>query len=722
MILLNLLIIDNKLVYRHIYKYFDLKIGLDMFFINKKNNDDIKTKAYDILHSIYGKNASFREGQYEAIEATLSHKRTLVVQKTGWGKSLIYFVCSKILKAQNKGLTIIISPLLTLMENQIEQATQFNLKCEQLNSSTYERHEEILNGMANNQYDLIFATPETLCKTNIITSLSSGSINIALIVVDEAHCISDWGHDFRLEYTKIKDIITTLPESTHILATTATANNIVINDINEQFGGDTFISRGSLTRKSLNIQTSVFNDDYEKYAFILQHIQSIPGTGIIYCLTKNDCESLSEFLNMHNISARPFYSGLNNDFNNETLSLFKENKIKAIVATIKLAMGFDKGDVSFVINYDIPKNITLCYQEIGRAGRNIDNAYIIILFSNRDIKINNFFIEQAFPTEEDSLDVYNCVKNNNGITKRAIQSLVNIQSGKINKSIDFLEHDGFIYKDNNKYYTAPKTYFYNKEHYNAITKQRYEDLENMKNIINVKTCLSKYIVNKLDDTTAQNCGKCTNCRQKLLFSTNLNEQALREAHNFIDNKYIVIEPRKMWLDGQSNKKIPLINEIGFALTKYNNSFYGDLVKQGKYGDLKGFSDKLLNKVCDVIPKLFAKQKILYITAVPSKNSTLVEDFTKQVAEKLHLKYIKILEKITNTHQKDQQNSSYQCSHARSSFKIIDNIQHPHNYNIILLDDMKDSGWTLTVCGYLLREYGFEKVFPFALADSSNKDD
>ncbi len=504
-------------------------------YLNQNNNkDDLKTKAYDILYSMYGRNASFREGQYESIEATLNHKRTLVVQKTGWGKSLIYFICTQLLKAKKGGLTIVVSPLLSLMDNQIEQANKLNLKCEQLNSTTYQRHHEILHNMANKQYDIIFATPETLCKSKIVSALSSGSINVSLIVVDEAHCISEWGHDFRPDYTRLKEVITTLPESTHILATTATANNIVIKDIIDQFGGDVFISRGPLTRESLSIQVSELNNDYEKYAFILQNINYLKGTGIIYCTTTKDCENLSDFLNSQNISAMPFHSKLDDYSNNEALFLFKENRIKVIVATVKLGMGFDKGDVGFVINYNIPKNIALCYQEIGRAGRNIDNADIIILSSNRDYELNEYFIENAFPSEDDSKLVYEYIKNNNGINKLTLRNDPNLQYLKTDKILEFLSYNGFIYSENNQYYIAPKPYFYDKERYNAIKVQRYADLENMKNILNTKECLSKYIANQLDDSDAKNCGKCINCRQRLLFNTILNNDALNKAKYFID--------------------------------------------------------------------------------------------------------------------------------------------------------------------------------------------
>ncbi len=360
----------------------------------------IEKRAYHILKELYSDNAQFREGQLEAIVATLSRKRTLVVQKTGWGKSLVYFLSSRILREQGEGVTLIVSPLLVLMENQIQAADKLGLLCDRLNYTTKDRHDEIILLLKNNQLDVVFVTPETLFAPEVQSALLE--IKIGLFVIDEAHCISTWGHDFRLKYCKLIKVVSKLPSTVPVLATTATANDRVVEDLKAQLGGDVYISRGPLTRESLYIRVLYMPDRATRFAWILKNIANLPGTGIIYCLTKRDCDYMADFLNQHDISAMSYYSDESKeDELQETIDKFQNNAIKAIVATIKLGMGYDKADIGFVIHYQCPPNIISYYQQIGRAGRNIDKAYAILMYGKEDQQINEYFIETAFPKKDD---------------------------------------------------------------------------------------------------------------------------------------------------------------------------------------------------------------------------------------------------------------------------------------------------------------------------------
>ena len=347
---------------------------------------DIKAKAEKALHEFIGEGKDFRPGQFEAIEATLTNKRTLVVQRTGWGKSMVYFVCTKLLRDEGKGVTLIISPLLVLMSNQIAAAKKAGLECDVLNSTkTDEEKADIIERMKNNKIDIVFTTPETLFTELVQTA--HPQIKIGLFVVDEAHCISDWGHDFRLDYCRLKKVINKMPSSVPLLATTATANDHVIADLEEQLGGDVYVSRGPLMRNNLSIQVLKLANKTERYAWMYENVPKLPGSGIIYCLTRDDCDEIANFLNGNGISARAYYSGKKADDsdqpdpNEETERLFMSNKIKVIVATVKLGMGYDKGDISFVIHFQTPPSIVAYYQQIGRAGRNIDRAYTFFLVS-----------------------------------------------------------------------------------------------------------------------------------------------------------------------------------------------------------------------------------------------------------------------------------------------------------------------------------------------------
>ena len=270
---------------------------------------NIREKAERALCEFIGNGKSFREGQYEAIEATLTNKRTLVVQRTGWGKSMVYFVCTKLLRDEGKGITLIISPLLSLMKNQIESAEKANLKCDVLNSTkTNDEKVRIIEKMKNGDIDIVLTTPETLFTELVQRALPS--INIGLFVIDEAHCISDWGHDFRLDYCRLNRVIKNMPGNVPVLATTATANDRVIDDLRAQLGGDVYVSHGPLMRDNLSIQVLKLNNKTERYAWMYENIPRLDGSGVIYCLTCDDCDEIAQFLNENGISAKSYHSGL----------------------------------------------------------------------------------------------------------------------------------------------------------------------------------------------------------------------------------------------------------------------------------------------------------------------------------------------------------------------------------------------------------------------------
>ena len=683
---------------------------------------DIETKAYDILHILCGKDAQFREGQLEAIKATLTNKRTLIVQKTGWGKSLIYFTCTKILREQGSGITFVISPLLVLMENQLKSVEKLGLKCDVLNSQTRDRRNEILDKIINNELDLVLITPETLFSDDVQKALPN--IKIGLFVVDEAHCISDWGHDFRLEYGNLIKVISKLPQYVPLLATTATANNRVVDDLEKQLGGNVHISRGSLTRQTLAIEVLNMPNRESRYAWILKNIKKLPGTGIIYCLTQRDCDYVSNFLNKNGIKALPYYSSSKKEKElNETIEKFQNNKIKAIVATTKLGMGYDKGDISFVIHFQCPQNIVNYYQQIGRAGRNIDLAYAILMFGKEDQEINNYFINTAFPKKEDCEKVLKVISESNGLKLYNIEHRVNIKRSEVDKVVNFLQNENAIYLDkkDNKYYVTLHEYTYNEVHYNEIKELRKKEQAQMQQLLKTTQCYSKYIVNCLDDYTATDCGKCANCLSHSLLDNELTQQDLDKALSYLDKLIMTIEPRKMWPETRftERKKIEFINQEGICLCKYGDAGYGELVKKGKYED-NSFCDELVGKSTSLLKPYVIENKIEAVTCVPSLRNDKVKDFAERLAKSLNIPFIDTLTKTDSYPQKFMQNSSFQCENAYQSFHVKENILIPKK--MILVDDMVDSKWTMTVCGYKLMELGAEFILPFALADSSQKED
>ena len=688
-------------------------------------------RATAILKNLYGENARFRPGQYEAIERTIKEKRLLVVQKTGWGKSLVYFICTKLLREEGAGVTLVISPLLALMDNQLSAARKMGLNCTALNSTTANERELILMGMEANTYDLVLATPESLMNKKFRQYLPD--IRIGLLVIDEAHCISDWGHDFRLEYNKIYRVIEQLQPNVPVLATTATANNHVIEDLQNQMGKPK-VSRGHLMRDNLSIQILPLSDKESRYAWILDNIGRLPGTGIIYCLSRKDCTWLSDFLCENGISAEPYFSGDGEQEKKrqETLKRFLNDEIKVIVSTIKLGMGFDKGNVSFVIHFQCPKNVIAYYQQIGRAGRNISFARTFLMLGGEDYRIHKGFIENAFPSEPEMKRIRQYITACPGVcTVNKICAAIDISKKKILKVLDFLEDEGLIEKEwrsstSGKPYAVYKStaapFVYRGEHYEEIKQIRYRELEQMQTIAGTSECLSRTVVSCLDDIEDRDCGICSNCDPKGRFPVTVSAVSKRRAIDFLENLTIPIDPWNYWprnnLVADTKNYYP--NLQGIALSKYNEGL-GKLVRDGKYSTQK-FDDQLVRKGARVLKKYIKEHDLCCVTAVPSLNTNVVPDYAKRLAAACGLPYVDLLRKTNQSHQKDLENTAHQFENAYKSFESISSARIPSS--VVLVDDMVDSGLTLAVCGALLRQAGCERVFPLALADagSGGKDD
>lgn len=433
---------------------------------------DVLTKnmALEFLRkSLLNKNISFREGQYEAIDAVVNkRKKVLVVQKTGWGKSIVYFISTKFLRQCGYGLTIIISPLLALMRNQIESAKKLGLNIATINSSNIDHWNEIKSSILSGKIDALLISPERLANEDFMQNiLEPISGNIGLFVIDEAHCISDWGHDFRPDYKRIVNILKQIPENTPILATTATANDRVIEDIKSQING-ILIMRGDLKRESLSLHNIRLPHPSYRLAWLAKYIPLFKGSGIVYVLTQRDAKIVSDWLNENNISASPYFSDVTNDKfeTSDTYRKFLEdqlinNNVKVLVATSALGMGFDKSDIGFVIHYQAPGSIIGYYQQVGRAGRGIDNAYGILLSGHEDDDIHDFFRRSSFPTKENIDLILECLERSSmGLSIVEIQKELNLTQGEVEKTLKYLSVEPMspVIKRNSKWFRTLNKY------------------------------------------------------------------------------------------------------------------------------------------------------------------------------------------------------------------------------------------------------------------------
>lgn len=685
---------------------------------------NFEQESYDYLKHLYGSNAVFREGQLEAILSVLNKKRVLVVQKTGWGKSLVYFLSTRILRDMGKGPTIIISPLLSLINNQIESAEKLNLKAITINSTNKYDWEEIEKDIINNQYDILFISPERLGNEEFLNSvLYKIKDSIGMLVVDEAHCISDWGHDFRPDYKRINRIIELLPPNIPFLATTATANDRVVNDIKEQLGENIMISRGPLTRESINIQTINLDSDTERLAWLYENLDKIPGTGIIYCLTQRDCDIVAGWLNKKGMNVESYHAGFSPEERAEKEAKLINNEVKALAATVALGMGFDKPDIAFVIHYQRPGNVVAYYQQIGRAGRGIDNSYAILLYGNQDNDIIEYFIGSAFPTYNEMQKIIDLLEDSDcGLKLNEILKRINMKDSRLKKCLKFLLIDQVIYKENGKYYRSTNTWKPDFEHSRKITEIRKKELESMNKYTETKNCYMEYILNELDDKSSRECGKCSNCIGKAILPINVKRENVIEAEKFIKGEYLEIEPRKQWPTGIkiNNKNTideSIIMESGLMLCSYGDHGWGKLVKQGKYTD-NHFSDELVNASYELLKNKVKEWDIKWITSIPSiRRPNLVKDFAQRLSNKLNIYYEEVLiKKVDTPEQKTMENSFGQYENVYKGLDIV----NCHNENVLIIDDMVDSRWTLTYASYLLRKSGAGKVYPFALAKTTSQ--
>ena len=680
-------------------------------------------RVYEVLRESYGENAKFREGQKEAIEAVVNEKRTLVVQKTGWGKSLVYFLATKLLKEKKRdGITLIISPLLALMNNQIDSAQRLGLNIKTINSDNKDEWDNIISDICdNNTVDALIISPERLANSDFVKDcLDKIKNRVNLFVVDEAHCISDWGHDFRPDYRRIVKILQLMPSNVPVLATTATANDRVVNDIVAQLGENLVISRGELIRESLDIQVIKLQKKEDRLAWLAENIEKMPGSGVVYCLTKADCDLVTDWLNENNIKSEKYYADISKEYKAIILDKFQKNEIKVLVATVAFGMGYDKPDIGFVIHFQRPANIVSYYQQIGRAGRGIELAYAVLLCGEEDEHINQYFINSAFPTEKDMNIVVDFITDNPGKSISEIKGALNIRANRVEKTLKYLTVSDDIYTEdvNRKkcYYKSAKKWKPDLERSEGITAIRYKEMQDMDEFTKQKGCYMKYIAEKLDDVNAKVCGKCSNCGG-LLFDERVGAETVQRAQQFIKSKFGVIEPRKQFPD-----KTKIESEFqfkgGIVLSNYADAGYGMAVQKGKYLD-GYFADELVDASVKILSEFIKNNNIEWITPVTSKrHPKLVPDFAKRLADRLGIGYFEGIKKLDAEEQKKFENSDGQYKNANNSFEII----QVKKENILLVDDMVDSRWTFTVCTIKMREMGSGDIYPFALANTAGRGD
>jgi ATP-dependent DNA helicase RecQ len=664
--------------------------------------------------------AQFREGQEEAIRSIVEQPgRYLVVQKTGWGKSFVYFIATRLLREAGQGPVLLVSPLLALMRNQIAAAERMGVRAKTINSDNPDSWSGIEAAVQHDEVDILLISPERLANERFRSEiLAHIAPKISLLVVDEAHCISDWGHDFRPHYRLLQHTIKALPSNMRLLATTATANNRVIQDLQTVLGPNLNVSRGELNRPSLKLQAIRLTSQAERLAWLAKQIPAMPGSGIVYTLTVRDAVQVAEWLALHGIHAVA-YTGDSGSDRPELEQALLDNRVKALVATTALGMGFDKPDLGFVIHYQTPGSVVAYYQQVGRAGRALNAAYGILLSGTEENEINEYFIKTAFPTRDEVKEILKALERSpQGLSLPALMASVNIAKGRIEKTIDLLalESPAPIVKQGTRWQLTAtnlsETFWQRAQ---RLTDLRHAEQGQMQEYVDLPAGHMAFLIRALDGEP----GDCCSPDLPDLPAT-VDQLLVREAIAFLRRTSLPIEPRRQWpLDTmpqyglKGNIPRELRAEPGKTLCTWGDAGWGDLVRQGKCQD-HHVAEDLVVACTSMVQEWNPQPAPTWVTCIPSlRDPALVQDVAERLAERLGLPFRPVIcRSIDRPPQATMQNSMQQAHNLDGSFELTGTLPEGP---VLLVDDTVDSRWTMTVAAWLLRSRGSSEVYPMALA-------
>ena len=683
-------------------------------------------------------NVRFRDGQWEAIDALVNQRRKLmIVQYTGWGKSSVYFISTRILRDRGAGVTVIVSPLLSLMRNQIASAERLGIRAETINSTNQYNWPEIKQAILADRVDTILISPERLSNEEFVDEvLAPVADRVGLFVVDEVHCISDWGHDFRPDYQRLVNVLRQMPTNMPVLGTTATANNGVIEDI-ETLLGEIEIQRGSLVRKSLLLQTLRLPDQASRLAWLAKHIPELPGTGIVYVLTKRDADQVAQWLQLKGVDAYAYYGNVNHDdfedsnqYRQYLEDCLLKNEIKVLVATTALGMGYDKPDVGFVIHYQAPSSVVAYYQQVGRAGRAINMAYGVLMTGTEDVDIHEYFRRSAFPDEEHVGNILDLLALHEDLSIPQLQQQLNLRKVQIEKVLKILsvEYPSPVIREGYRWRRTAVPYQMDQKKIKRLTSQRELEWQEVQDYIDTEICLMSYLRRALDDPEQEyeQCGQCAVCVGVPILDNELEHSKIVEATRFLKqgdmpfNTNKQVAPDSFSQYGFKGNLLPELRATeGRVMSRWGDAGWGRIVAADKNKGV--FRDELVTAMTEMIERRWQpRPRPEWVACVPSiDRPSLVPVFARKLAEQLKLPFVEAIYKIMeNEPQKDQQNKFHQCKNLDGVFRVAD---HFPEEPVFLVDDIIDSGWTMTILTALLLQAGCGPVFPVALASAGAGD-
>ncbi|GAA4437614.1 RecQ family ATP-dependent DNA helicase [Phytohabitans houttuyneae] len=696
----------------------------------------MREQAEAILRRLAGDHAKLREDQWTAIEALVAQRRrVLCVQRTGWGKSAVYFVATALLREdRTAGPTVIVSPLLALMRNQVEAAARAGIHARTINSANLDEWEQITDEIRAGAVDVLLISPERLNNPDFRdTVLPRLAATTGLLVVDEAHCVSDWGHDFRPDYRRLRTFLAGLPEHTPVLATTATANARVTADVADQLG-DALVLRGPLDRDSLRLAVLDLGTPAHRLAWLADHLDKLPGSGIVYTLTVAAAGETAEFLRSRGYPVAS-YTGQSDDADRRSAEQdLLDNKVKALIATSALGMGFDKPDLGFVVHLGAPPSPIAYYQQVGRAGRAVEQAEVLLLPGPEDQAIWRYFASLAFPPEDQVRTVLAALSSDRPLSTPALEPIVDLRRTRLELMLKVLDVDGAVRRVRGGWLATGDPWTYDAARLRRVAEARTAEQQSMREYTATGDCRMEFLRRCLDDPGAVPCGRCDNCTGPR-FDAQVSSPALAAAQAFLGRAGVEIPPKKLWPTGLEQVGVSLRGKIspdeqaasGRAVGRLSDLGWGSRLRAVAGADAPDapLPADVAGAVVEVL-KTWARgddpwpARPAGIVAVGSRrHPQLVRSLAEHIATVGRLPLLGVLPPAGEGGGA-RGNSAQRVRALHGGFappddlaSALDTLDGP----VLLVDDLVDSGWTMTMAARQLRRAGAPLVLPLALAVS-----
>lgn len=686
-----------------------------------------RADAQDILEQLAGPGATLRDDQWTAIEALVVHRRqALVVQRTGWGKSAVYFIAAKLLRGAGRGPTVIVSPLLALMRNQVAAAERAGVRAATINSGNVAEWDEIHGRVRAGDLDVLLVSPERLnnpdFRDNVLPALAADA---GLVVVDEAHCVSDWGHDFRPDYRRIRTLISELGHDIPVLATTATANDRVVDDVASQLGvggRDTLVLRGGLDRESLRLSVVKAGNPAQRAAWVAQHLDELPGSGIVYTLTVAQANDIATLLRDrgHTVAA---YTGATDPAEREQLEAdLLHNRVKALVATSALGMGFDKPDLGFVLHLGAPSSPIAYYQQVGRAGRATDSAEVVLLPGREDQDIWRYFASVAFPPESLVRSVIGALERDRPQSTPALEPLVDLNRGRLEMVLKVLDVDGAVRRVKGGWVATGQPWSYDEERYRRLEEARRREQQAMLDYQDTTGCRMAFLRRQLDDpdlTEADRCGRCDNCAGAR-YTAEVDAAAAEDTRQRLSRPGVELAARRQWPSGMAKLGLDLSGRIadgpstGRVIGRLTDLGWGARLRRVLDAPDGEVADDVVRAAVDVLAAWDWRARPVAVLGLDSAtHPELIRSVTRRLAELGRLTDLGTLRYRPDRRPVTAANSAYRVAALADSWEVPD-LGAPEG-PVLLVDDFTDTGWTLTMAARVVRAAGAPEVLPFALA-------